>query len=451
MPKEIVCKLAQLGLTGHMGGHVSPCNQLLDYHLVTNDGENEPSHMIILQHDSLEKAWNNDMRDRLLEQHKQGIWPEGCNQCKVNEESGTKSHRTMLNGVLEGIEPWDDQPRVLVLKHGNKCNNACRSCHPSTTAQWYKDSYKLKNEGVDIWPDDQDYKKPYKEWLKRWESYELSYHESNEDLRRVLSNWNKGFAVIDLYGGEPLLNPFTYEIIDKSIENDVAKEQVLGIHTNCTIFSDELVEKLGKFKHAILGLSFDAIGEHNDYIRHLSKWNQIEGNIEKFLKASMNHPTIFPDFSITTQILNVFYLPEICQYVHDKGWLEDEFTLFENHENITAAGRGVGNVSMSFANRVYDKKECNIMYIPKPIKEIIRKKLSDYQPPVGKNGSHAVMHMYIRDVETVINTLDYTPDDYDQHRDTFWNINGKIDGYRKQSFKNTMPEYYELFAEFYSK
>jgi MoaA/NifB/PqqE/SkfB family radical SAM enzyme len=417
MAKEIVCKLAQMGLTAHMGGHVAPCNLINNYHL-RRDEDNE---LIILRDHSFEDAWDNKMRHALLDQHKQGIWPEGCKQCQVNEEAGAKSMRTMTNAALEGVEPMEDQPRVLVLKHGNKCNNACRSCHPSTSAQWYKDSYKLK-----------DIKVPFKEWIKRYESAETSFDEHNDELRRVLSNWNPGLVFIDLYGGEPLLNPLTYEIINQSVETGVCKNQIIGIHTNLTIFDETLVDKLSKFSKAILGVSFDAIGEKNDYIRHLSKWDVVECNLEKYIAQARVHPNIQTDFSITTQILNVFYLPEIIDYIDKKGWVDwgnDGFTTF------------------TFSNRVYDKKECNIHYLPEPIKEVVKEKLLSYKPDPGT----AVGHMWYRDLGDIIPTLETHPDNYDQWKDHFWKINQKLDGYRKQSFQKVMPEYYELFADYYSK
>ena len=415
MAKEIVCKLAQMGLTAHMNGYVAPCNLINKYHL-RRDEDNE---MILLRDHSFEDAWHNKMRHELLEQHKQGIWPINCEQCRINEEGGSKSMRTMINGELEGVEPMEDQPRVLVLKHGNKCNNACRSCHPSTSAQWYKDSYKLK-----------DIKVPFKDWIKRYESSETSFDENNHELRRVLSNWNAGLVFIDLYGGEPLLNPLTYEIIDQSVETGVCKNQIIGIHTNLTIFDETLVDKFSKFKQAILGVSFDAIGEQNDYIRHLSKWDVVESTLEKYIAQARVHPNIQTDFSITTQILNVFYLPEIIDYIDKKGWCVDNgFTTF------------------TFSNRVYDKKECNIHYLPEPIKEVVREKLLSYKPdpdtPVG--------HMWYRDLNDIIPTLETHPDNYDQWKDYFWKINQKLDEYRKQSFQEVMPEYYQLFADYYSK
>ena len=185
-----------------------------------------------------------------------------------------------------------------------------------------------------------------------------------------------------------------------------------------------------KYSVAILGVSFDAIGEQNDYIRHLSKWDVVESTLEKYIAQARVHPNIQTDFSITTQILNVFYLPEIIDYIDKKGWCVDNgFTTF------------------TFSNRVYDKKECNIHYLPEPIKEVVREKLLSYKP----DPETAVGHMWYRDLDNIIPTLETYPDNYDQWKDYFWKINQKLDGYRKQSFQKVMPEYYQLFADYYSK
>ena len=68
-----------------------------------------------------------------------------------------------------------------------------------------------------------------------------------------------------------------------------------------------------------------------------------------------------------------------------------------------------------------DKKECNIHYLPEPIKEVVREKLLSYKP----DPHTAVGTMWYRDLNDIIPTLETHPDNYDQWKDYFWKINHK--------------------------
>ena len=174
-------------------------------------------------------------------------------------------------------------------------------------------------------------------------------------------------------------------------------------------------------------MSLDATHERNDYIRNLSKWNIVENVVQQYFEAFKEHDNVEPVITITQQILNMFYLPETFDYIDKTGWAENY---------------GTGGVSWD--NKVYDKKECNIHYIPQPIKERIKEKLISYTP-TGRE----LKNSWLIGLNDCIAAIDTYPDDYEEHRDTFWKVNNRLDKIRGQSFKETMPEYYSLFADYY--
>jgi len=275
----IKCKFAELALNLDMSGRVSPCHA---HRLYLNDKNGNP---IILQKSSLRSAWDSPERLEFLDTLARGEQHPACSYCWETEAHGSESLRMRMNKDLADVEPHPAQPRILIMKHGNKCNNACRMCSPYSSSLWYKDWYKMNEEKIN---------QPYKQWLKYFESFEKSFDEDNQDIREVLNEWNENLIFIDLYGGEPLLNKLTYEIVDKSIANGHAKDQAIGIHTNLMIYDQELIDKLGQFKKVDLGMSIDAIGEKNDYIRHGSKWENIETNLFKFMDYCKTHSNMVP-------------------------------------------------------------------------------------------------------------------------------------------------------------
>jgi len=428
MTEPIYCTVAQAGLSTLELGFVSICNQHVDL-LKKQTGEYYRLHK-----DSIQDAWNSEERKKIIEQMNAGIWPKGCESCRVAEANGYSSQRMDINFEVANlsekekikVEPRIDQPIAVVLKHGNVCNNACRTCHPTTSSQWYKDAWKLEGGHGTLkeWIDD-----PNRDYSKG----QISYDENNKDIRNVFfgkdgkSGWNENVIFWDLYGGEPLLNNLTFELLDHSIAIGVAHKQRFGIHTNCSIYNQDFVDKLPKFAHVNLGLSLDAIGKRNDYIRHLSKWSVVESVVQQYFEALKEHDNVTPTITITQQILNIFYMPETFDYIEQKGWAEN-----------------YGTGCISWGNKVYDKKECNIHYLPEPIKKIVKKKILDYKPK-----GRWLSAYWFNEIDNFVSAIDTYPDDYEEHRDTFWKVNNRLDKIRGQSFKETMPEYYSLFADYY--
>lgn len=400
----IKCKFAEVALNLDMSGRVSPCHA---QKLYLNDENGNP---IILQNSSLRSAWTSPNRKDFLDRLAKGEQHPACSYCWETEAHGGESLRLKMNKELADLDPHDKQPRILIMKHGNKCNNACRMCSPFSSSLWYKDWYKMNESKIN---------KPYKEWLKNFESFEKSFDENNLDIREVLNEWNENLVFIDLYGGEPLLNKLTYEIIDKSITNGHAKDQVIGIHTNLTIFDQDLIDKFSQFKKVDLGMSIDAIGIRNDYIRQGSKWEVIETNLFKFIDYCKNHPNVVPLVCATAMTLNVYYMDELFEYFHSRG------------------------IPLSMQNRVYDKKEYNISYIPRPIKEKIKEKLSSFKP---KTNSGQWKH----ELEILLGVLSYDPPDLKIFQDSFWKKNRELDVIRGQDFAKVFPEYAQLWIDYYN-
>ena len=135
------CKLATLSLNLDMSGMVSPCN-LTNYWLRdTKDAR----HFNLLD-DDIKSIWNSSYRQELLKDHKNGIRNPTCKLCWEHEDSGVESTRQKFNRQLKDVDVLESQPRVVILKPGNLCNNACRSCNAHTSSMWYKDDYDLNNQ-----------------------------------------------------------------------------------------------------------------------------------------------------------------------------------------------------------------------------------------------------------------------------------------------------------------
>jgi len=133
---------------------------------------------------------------------------------------------------------------------------------------WYKTDYALDDQG-----------KTFKEYLEFFGRHKTAY-TNNEVLEQRFAEWEDKIILWDMYGGEPMIVPFFFKLLDQAVASDTRDEKTFGVHTNGMVYKEDLVEKFSKFKSAHIGFSVDAIGPKNDYIRYGSKWENIISNLE---------------------------------------------------------------------------------------------------------------------------------------------------------------------------
>jgi MoaA/NifB/PqqE/SkfB family radical SAM enzyme len=124
-------------------------------------------------------------------------------------------------------------------------------------------------------------------------------------------------------GGEPLMIPHHFSVLEKAVDLDYAKQITLRYNTNGTQYPESVLDKWKKFEMVNLDISVDDIGKRFEYQRNGSSWQQVLENCKKFnLQRRSNFKT---QITTTVSILNVYYLPEICAWIKsenfDSWWL----------------------------------------------------------------------------------------------------------------------------------
>lgn len=209
--------------------------------------------------------------------------------------------------------------RFMDLRFSNRCNLKCRMCGPTDSEQWYDEYVKLwgytafdeggeevrleQNEKGKWIPDTQKYK---------WVDENHSWEELKSNLKEV--------EYIYIVGGEPLLVTGHAEILKECIQQNIASKITLEYNTNLTLLPEDVLELWAHFKVVRIGISIDGVKSVNDYIRHPSKWEQIEYNYKKLL--SRNDAGKFQVwFSLTYQAYNAYHVVEVME------WLKFHFIL----------------------------------------------------------------------------------------------------------------------------
>ena len=246
--------------------------------------------------DNFLSVWNSDAAKKFRKDLLNGIKQECCEFCYNQEKHAGHSLRTRLNEdygkyITKNLEPSLDNIKYIDIRSSNICNMACVMCNPYFSSKWHE-----------------DYKKLYKDTS----SFPKKFVNINDDVKdTVLDILNDELDTVYFAGGEPLITPFHYEMLQKLIETGYSKNIELRYNTNLSTLkykNIDIFDMWKNFKSVILQVSIDAIGEYAEYIRYGQSWDTILNN---WLEVKSRMPDILIGPQITITSLNVGYLPEL--------------------------------------------------------------------------------------------------------------------------------------------
>jgi MoaA/NifB/PqqE/SkfB family radical SAM enzyme len=227
-------------------------------------------------HNNVAELYNLSQLAKVREQMLAGKYPDACKVCYDAEKYGT-SPRLMLDTTSSNKLEWLD------IHLGNKCNLRCRMCHPALSNQLNKDADAFEKDGFKYW----------------WQSVpDITPHDISV-LFPVLNQ----ITNIRVSGGEPLLSEEYLTLLDYCIENDLAKNITLELHTNATKFTNKNVNRLNKFKHVNVTFSIDGTRKIYEYIRFPFSFDILENNVNNFFNK-VKKSTVQINYVAT--IYNVF-------------------------------------------------------------------------------------------------------------------------------------------------
>jgi MoaA/NifB/PqqE/SkfB family radical SAM enzyme len=312
---------------------------------------------------SIEEIWNSEfMRNTRLQMLSEEI-PRSCTKCFEEEQKGIKSKRNWETDVWKerlDIQSIVDQTKAdgslpvsipyFDLRLGNMCQLKCIMCSPHDSSSWIKEwriqypNYKnieLKNDQV---------------WDK---NYDYTWYQKSSFLEEMRSN---ACNIRELYfaGGEPLLIPEHYKILEFMVETGSAKSCMLRYNSNGLELPEKLFELWKHFKEVKFNFSIDAVGIRNDYIRYPSKWNDVVANLERLDDTPNN---IIVNIACAVQLLNVLNITEL---VH---WKESR-----NFKKINLPPYGAGLIG---THLVYLPSYLNVRVLPKKLKDKVARSI-DY-------------------------------------------------------------------------
>jgi molybdenum cofactor biosynthesis enzyme MoaA len=378
-----------------------------------------------IQDNTLEEIWNNETMQLVRKQVLCGERPEVCKPCFDLEDQGVESLRQRhISGVipearinlypntpLQEIMPFEFP--TMEIKLNNLCNLKCRMCNPTDSTSWndwaeVEDFYKKENNFlVHSIKDLNLIKKPY-----------LDKFDDNPNWWDSFEKLLPYFRRVEFAGGEPLMDPQHYRILDmlkpygKDIEIKYATNgTTLGISKGRTVH-----DYWPHFRSVAVNVSIDGIDDVYNYIRGNGDFTEVEKNIKE-IQTIPNVSRIVG--AVAVQVSNVLTLDKMIEHFLDKLGIVF-YTNMVQYPNVLSA-----------------------QVLPTALKEIAISKLQSVKlrVPTFKYviENPILLGITNKQIDGIINFLNA------KDQNLLWQdcveFNQRLDATRNQSFTDVTPEF----------
>ena len=329
-----------------------------------------------IQTHTLEEIWNNNTMRQIRSQVLNNERPAECEPCFKLEDQGVESLRQRhINGVIpearinlypDALNNLDNNYSMpfeiptMELKLNNLCNLKCRMCHPMDSTSWddwsqIEEFY--KKEGNIIFDIVEKHNLKNKPFLDKF--------QDNPNWWKSLEKLLPYFRRVEFAGGEPLMDPQHYRILDMLSEYGYQIEikyatnlSVLGIKGNRNIW-----DYWPKFKSIAVNVSIDGIDKSYEHIRGNGNWYNLIDNIKQIQTIS-NISRIVG--AVTVQIGNIMILDKIIEKFLDE--LEIVFhthrVSYPNILSVQVLPIELKNIAIDRLEKIKDKIP-NFKYVKK--------------------------------------------------------------------------------------
>lgn len=261
------------------------------------------------------QAWNNQYMSNVRNTMLGGNIPQSCSKCFLEESNGVISKRVWetytwmkevdIEELIKQTNEDGTVPEKLVyldLRLGHTCNIKCVMCSPHDSSRWVQDHRK-------IFP---LFQHPELKRQMDWnpDSFNNYWHENDnfwEEIYEQIPNLKQVYFA----GGEPLMIKEHKLFLQEIIKQGYADKILIRYNTNGILIDDDIIDIWKNFKKVKVGVSIDATGDRNHYIRFPTEWDTIVKNLHKLDNSPDN---IHVSIATAIQILNIKHLPDFAKW-----------------------------------------------------------------------------------------------------------------------------------------
>ena len=317
---------------------------------------------------SLEEAWNSDKMKEVRRQVLNDERPDVCEPCFDLEDQGVQSLRqrhitdsspeSRINLYPNALDKLNDDYSMpfelptIEIKINNLCNLKCRMCNPLDSTQW-----KDWNSIVDHYKKEENYLVDAVESLGLTKAPYVGIFEDKAHFWDNLEKLLPYFRRVEFAGGEPLMDPVHYKILDllsKNGDNIEIKYATngtkLGIKGGRTVH-----DYWPKFKSVAVNVSIDGLHDTYEYIRGNGEFSDVEYNIKEMKKIKTVSRIVG---AFTVQANNIMQIDKVIDY-----FLREMKIVFYSH-------------------RVSYPRALSAQVLPKALKDQVVAKLEAMKPKI---------------------------------------------------------------------
>ena len=349
---------------------------------------------------NIENYWNSNYLKNLRQKFLNDEKPTECQNCWRKEIDNFESHRMESNSSYKAIFKNNYERNLKYIKKHNLsfpediefsitniCNLACQMCSGE-----YSSKLLIENN------------------LLNFENLKQDNYNFNKEIDRTIQEIMKhDLKLLNLRGGEPLVNKIIIGLIKELTLNKKAENMTLHITTNGTTCNKKILDLLCKFKDVRIMFSIESVGKYNDYLRYPSNWEKIEKNIIEFKKLTNGYLYI----NTVVQNLNILYLEKLIDFAYAND-------IFLNFDILKSPHYlEYKNLPLNLLEQSYEK-----------LKNIEKVKLT-----------------HTKNIDKTILLLKKTIDSYKYDDKKFFEFSDMIkkrDKHRKISIADYMPEIYNI-------
>jgi MoaA/NifB/PqqE/SkfB family radical SAM enzyme len=278
------------------------------------------------------------------------------------------------------------------IRFNNICNFKCRTCNADFSSQWEQEDIK---ENI-------------------IQDRRISKNNSNTLIEDVLKHVPY-FGHVYFAGGEPLITEEHYIVLEEMIrqkKTDVTLRYNTNL-SNLKFKNKDLLALWKNFDKVEISASIDHYGKRAEYIRHGTKWEEIENNF-RILKAT---PNLQLQINTVVSVFNILTLHDFYEYLYTNGLYEPNDQTYSLFPLITP-------------------QEFSGLILPKEYKE---KAIENIVKLVGKMHSLGFREPVKSNLISLLKWI-YSENTWDQYKETFKLEVNRIDRIRGENFEKTFPE-----------
>lgn len=282
-----------------------------------------------LRQDNIVDILSSDYMIDIRNSFRQGKTPTACKKCVEIEHTGGMSKRALtpfkLKNVYGNINWESDSAKEnlgWVGGHlGNLCNLKCRICNPTFSSSIAVEQ--LQQLSLAAKKDD-----PVYHLLSNnsWNKTSDQFWTSIRSLVPRVKNF-------EFLGGEPLLLKENLEFMQWLVDAGHSHDCIFEFVTNGTQYP-QVFDSVDQFQRLTITVSIDNIGKRFELERSGASWDTVSANLTRLVQLKQNTNRIEINVSITLNIQNILYLPELIVWLREQqinnyylNWLETPRSL----------------------------------------------------------------------------------------------------------------------------